>query len=65
MKSIFDCFEGKMSKPILYTYDAFLIDLHPIEKDVIISSVREAMEKGGFPVRVYEGSNYNNLEVIS
>jgi hypothetical protein len=65
MKSIFDCFEGKMSKPILYTYDAFLIDLHPIEKDTIISSVKEAMEKGGFPVRIYEGSNYNNLEVIN
>ncbi len=64
MKSIFDCFEGKMSKPILYTYDAFLIDLHPIEKDTIISSVKEVMEKGGFPVRIYEGTNYNNLEVI-
>jgi hypothetical protein len=61
MKSIFDCFEGKMSKPILYTYDAFLIDLHPIERDVIISSVKEAMERGGFPVKVEEGTNYGNL----
>lgn len=65
MDDIFKCFEGKMSKPILYTYDAFLIDLHPIERDEIISSVKSAMERGGFPVRVYEGSNYNNLEVIN
>ena len=61
MDSIFDCFEGKMSKPILYTYDAFIIDVHPIERDEIISSVKSAMERGGFPVKVEEGTNYNNL----
>lgn len=61
MESIFDCFEGKMSKPILYTYDAFIIDVHPIERNEIISSVKSAMERGGFPVKVEEGTNYNNL----
>jgi hypothetical protein len=61
MESIFNCFEGKMSKPILYTYDAFIIDVHPIERDEIISSVKSAMERGGFPVKVEEGTNYNNL----
>jgi len=56
---------GKMSKMVLYTYDAFLIDTHPVEREKVMENVKNIMEKGGFPVRSYEGTNYNNLEVIS
>jgi len=56
---------GKMSKMVLYTYDAFLIDTHPVERDEIIKSVTDIMERGGFPVKIEEGENYDNLEVIS
>ena len=56
---------GKMSKMILYTYDAFLIDCHPIEQATLIGDVREIMERGGFPVRCEAGTNYGNLKVIS
>jgi hypothetical protein len=56
--------EGKMSKIILYTYDALLIDTHPIEREWVLTTFREVMERGGFPVRAYEGNNYNDLEVI-
>lgn len=55
---------GKMSKMILYTYDAFLIDTHPIERDGIIKSVSDIMEKGNFPVKIEEGIDYDNLSVI-
>jgi hypothetical protein len=42
-----------------------LFDVHPIERDDVIRIVKEVMEGGGFPVRVYEGKNYSDLEVIS
>ena len=65
IEKVLDFLEGKMSKLILYTYDAFLIDTHPIERDVVLNGVKGIMEGGGFPIRAYEGTNYNNLEVIS
>ena len=62
---VMEYLEGRMSKMILYTYDAFIIDTHPIERENILNDIREIMEKGDFPVRIEEGENYNNLEVIS
>ena len=62
---VLEYLEGRMSKMILYTYDAFIIDTHPIERENILNDIREIMEKGDFPVRIEEGENYNNLEVIS
>jgi DNA polymerase I-like protein with 3'-5' exonuclease and polymerase domains len=62
---VLDYLEGRMSKMILYTYDAFIIDTHPIERENILNDIKEIMEKGDFPVRIEEGENYNNLEVIS
>ena len=57
--------EGKMSRPILYTYDALLFDVHPAERDDIIRIVKGVLEPPCFPVRIYEGTNYADLEVIS
>ena len=65
MAEILNVMDGKMSKPILYTYDSLLIDTHPIEREWVLTTVREIMERGGFPVRAYEGNNYDSLEVIS
>jgi hypothetical protein len=64
IREVLDFLEGKMSKFILYTYDAFLIDTHPIEREEVLNGVKEIMERGGFPVRSYEGKNYNDLVVI-
>jgi len=58
---VMEYLDGKMSKMILYTYDAFLIDTHPIERENILNDIKEIMEKGGFPVKIEEGKNYNNL----
>ena len=62
---VLEYLEGRMSKMILYTYDAFIIDTHPIERENLLNDIKEIMEKGDFPVRIEEGENYNNLEVIS
>jgi hypothetical protein len=59
-----DLMRGWKSKPILYTYDAFLIDTDPMERERVLSEVKNLLERGGFPVRTYEGNNYNDLEVI-
>jgi hypothetical protein len=61
---VLDFLEGKMSKMVLYTYDAFLIDTHPVERDSVLNEIKTIMEKGGFPARSYEGKNYNDLVVI-
>ena len=62
---VMEYLEGRMSKMILYTYDAFIIDTHPIERENLLNDIKVIMEKGDFPVRIEEGENYNNLEVIS
>jgi hypothetical protein len=61
MSDILTEMSGMKSKLILYTYDAFLIDAHPMERDEILKLLPTIMEKGGFPVRIDEGINYNNL----
>ena len=56
--------DGRRSKMILYTYDAFLIDVHPQDRDSLLGELITTLERGGFPVKSYEGSNYDNLVVI-
>jgi hypothetical protein len=64
IEDILNTLVGKRSKLILYTYDAFLIDTHPEERDWVLSELPIGMERGGFPIRSYEGINYDNLKVI-
>ncbi len=64
ISQLYDRLGSRMSRPILYTYDALMFDVHPIERDAIIQIVKEVMETGGFPVRIYEGTNYSDLVVI-
>ena len=56
--------DGRRSKMILYTYDAFLIDVHPQDRDNLLGELKTTLERGGFPVKSYEGTNYDNLVVI-
>jgi hypothetical protein len=65
LRELMQWLDGRRSKLILYTYDAFLIDTHPMEKSEILNSLTTILEKGNFPVRAYEGKNYNDLEVIT
>ena len=64
MREILKFLSGMRSKMVLYTYDAFLIDTHPAERNDVLSKVKEILERGNLPVRAYEGSNYNDLVVI-
>ena len=61
MVGILEFLSGMKSKMVLYTYDAFLIDTHPTERELILELLPTIMEKGGFPIRADEGTNYDNL----
>lgn len=50
----------KLTKPILYTYDALLLDLHRSET-ALLPRIKYLMEEGGFPTRMYKGKNYDEL----
>lgn len=65
IRELLEWFEGRRSKIILYTYDAFLIDAHPDERDEIVKVLPTVLGRGGFPVRTYEGKNYNELQPLS
>lgn len=65
LRELMKWLEGRRSKLVLYTYDAFLIDTHSQERNDIIKEITNILERGNFPVRAYEGTNYDNLEVIS
>jgi len=64
IEKVLDWISDKKSKMILYTYDAFVFDVHPSERGEILDSIRVIMEEGGFPVKAEEGTNYDNLVVI-
>jgi hypothetical protein len=46
----------KLTKPILYTYDAILLDLHRSET-ALLPRIKHLLEEGGYPTRMYKGKN--------
>lgn len=50
---------GMVSKIVLYTYDAFLIDFSFSEYENHISNIKEIIK---FPVKVKEGYDYHNMK---
>jgi len=60
LQKILNVSKTMLSKPILYTYDAILLDVHPDESSYV-NSVRDVMETDGFKVKVYKGKNYNDM----
>jgi len=55
--------EGKLTKLILYTYDAFVFDVHPTEKQYLYSDIIPLL-RGGFgryEVKTTTGKNYDEL----
>ena len=55
----------KKTQPILYTYDSILFDAHKADKMDTIKKLKNIMERGKFPVKVYVGNNYKDMKQIS
>jgi hypothetical protein len=55
--------EGKQTKLILYTYDAFVFDVHPTEKQYLYSDIIPLLRggHGRYEVKTTTGKNYDEL----
>jgi len=52
------------SKLVLYTYDSVMIDCSPTDDRKLVLKKLNDMSLGGFPIRIYEGKNYNSMVKI-
>lgn len=59
-----DYLADKPSKPILYTYDSILYDIHRIDGMPTVKKLRDIMVDGKYPVKVYVGKNYDEMAKI-
>ena len=55
--------EDKESKMVLYTYDSYLLDIHPDEISVI-NDLKILIEGNGFPTKVEIGMCYSDMSPI-
>lgn len=63
---VLQLFTDKSSVPILYTYDSVLFDYNPIDGiELLKTSIDKLSGEGKFPMRIYFGTNYNNLKGLS
>ena len=51
-------FRNMRSKIILYTYDAFLFDVHKTEFEVMKSLIDVITSEGQYPIRMYSVKSY-------
>jgi hypothetical protein len=63
VSSVCELLENKLTKPILYTYDALLLDLHRSET-ALLPRIKYLMETDVYPTRMYKGKNYNELILV-
>jgi hypothetical protein len=57
---VFNLLEGKKTKLVLYTYDAFLFDYSEEDKD-LIQQIVDVLE---YPVTIKQGQSYHGLEKL-
>jgi hypothetical protein len=55
--------EDKQSKIVLYTYDSYLLDIHPTENK-LLKDFQILIEGNGFPTKVEIGDSYSEMKSI-
>jgi hypothetical protein len=60
LELVFGLLEGKKTKLVLYTYDAFLFDYSNEDKDLI----QEIINILDYPVNIKQGKTYHGLEKL-
>lgn len=64
LKNIHKHLEGKLTKPILYTYDSVLFDVPPEEHDYLLNIViPKSIDLTKFPIKIKQGKTYRNMQV--
>lgn len=62
LQQVINLLKNTRNHLILYTYDSILLDMATLDLP-LINQIREILEDGGkFPVRMYTGTTYNNLQ---
>lgn len=64
LNELLNYLKNKRSKPVLYTYDSILFDMHKDDKIDTIKRLKSIMERDKFPVKVYIGKNYKDMKHI-
>ena len=62
---VLDYLVDKQTKPILYTYDSILYDVHRADGMPTVKKLRDIMVDGKYPVKVYVGKNYDEMTKIT
>ena len=60
----FNYLKDKESKMVLYTYDSYLLDIHPDEISVL-NDLKILIEGNGFPTKVEIGDTYSEMESVN
>ena len=53
--------KDKKSKLVLYTYDSYLLDVHPMEID-LLNDIKILIEEAGFITKMEIGDNYSDIK---
>ena len=58
-------YEGKSSRPIMYTYDSLLFDYNLEDgRELLTETIRILSHDNKFPMRVYYGTNYHDMKKV-
>ena len=64
LKEVFIFLHGKKTKPVLYTYDSVLYDFYKPDGYDIIEKIYNIMSfNNTFPMKMYEGNSYKDLQL--
>lgn len=65
LERIIDFLKDKKSVPILYTYDSLLYDFHRDDGRETLTKIKNIMVDNLYPVKVFAGKNYDEMERIA
>ena len=61
LSKVVEFLSGMKSKMVLYTYDSYLLDIHPEEMS-ILQNLKILIEGNGFPTKMEIGDRYSEME---
>ena len=64
LSKVVDFLEDKQSKMVLYTYDSYLLDIHPDELSVL-NDLKILIDGNGFPTKIEIGDRYSEMKSVN
>jgi hypothetical protein len=63
LEQVFNILEDTNNHLIMYTYDSILLDMESFDEE-LLEKIKNILEEGNYPVRIYSGKTYDKLSVI-